>query len=221
MSVEPSIDQLVHRTRPADGDPEGLLVLMHGRGTDEHDLFPLLDALDPERRLLGITPRGPLSLPPGGQHWYVVRRVGYPDPETFHTTFALAAGWLEAVWRDVGLPPERTILGGFSMGAVMSYSLGLGSGRPRPAGIVALSGFMPEVEDFSLDLDGLEGYPVAVGHGTYDQIISVDFGRRARAALEDVGAEVTWRESPMPHAVDPGFLEELVPWVRRVVGPAA
>ena len=62
-------------------------MLFHGRGADEHDLFPLLDILDPERRLLGATARGPLSLPPGGAHWYVVRRVGYPDPETFHATY--------------------------------------------------------------------------------------------------------------------------------------
>jgi phospholipase/carboxylesterase len=73
--------------RPAAGDPEGALVLFHGRGADERDLFPLLDMLDPERRLLGATARGPLSLPPGGAHWYVVRRVGYPDPETFNSTF--------------------------------------------------------------------------------------------------------------------------------------
>ena len=56
------------KTRPAAGEPEGLLVLFHGRGADEHDLFPLLDLLDPERRLLGVTPRGPLSLPPDYEH---------------------------------------------------------------------------------------------------------------------------------------------------------
>jgi phospholipase/carboxylesterase len=103
----------------------------------------------------------------------------------------------------------------------MSYSLGLGEGRPRPAGIVALSGFMPTLDGFSLDLSGLEGYPVAVGHGTYDEIISVDFGRRARATLEEAGADLTYRESPMPHAVDPGFVDELVPWVERVVPRSA
>ena len=65
--------ELVHRIRPAAGEPEGALVLLHGRGADEHDLLPLLEALDPERRLVGVTPRGPLSLPPGGAHWYVVR----------------------------------------------------------------------------------------------------------------------------------------------------
>ena len=63
---------LVVRERPADGEAEGALVLFHGRGADENDLFPLLDVLDPERRRHGYCPRGPLSLPPGGAHWYAV-----------------------------------------------------------------------------------------------------------------------------------------------------
>ena len=55
--------------RPAQGESAGSLVLLHGRGADERDLYPLLDALDPERRLRGLTPRAPLALPPGGRHW--------------------------------------------------------------------------------------------------------------------------------------------------------
>ena len=153
------------------GEPEGALVLFHGRGADEHDLVPLLDVLDPERRLLGLTPRGPLSLPPGGAHWYVVPRVGYPDTETFHESYRLASEWLDAL----PVPLERTVLGGFSQGAVMSFALGLGSDRPRPAGIVAFSGFVPTVDGWEPDFAGAP--PVAIGHGTYDPIIPVEFGR--------------------------------------------
>ena len=75
---------MIVRERPSAGEPEGALVLFHGRGADENDLFPLLDVFDPERRLDGFTPRGPLRLPPGGAHWYVVPRVGFPDAPTFH-----------------------------------------------------------------------------------------------------------------------------------------
>src|SRR5205807_1563228 len=118
--------------------------------------------LDPERRLLGVTPRGPLSMPPGGAHWYIVRRVGYPDPETFHSTYRRAGQWLETLANETGIPLERTVLGGFSQGAVMSYALGLGAGRPRPAAIIALSGFIPTVEGFELDLSRPLP-PVAIG----------------------------------------------------------
>jgi phospholipase/carboxylesterase len=204
------------RVRDPAGEPEGALVLFHGRGADEHDLFPLLDVLDPERRLLGVTPRGPLSLPPGGAHWYVVPRVGYPDPETFHSSYALAGTWLDELARDTGIPPERTVLGGFSQGAVMTHALGLGRGRPRYAALVALSGFIPVVEGWEPELDR-DLPPVAIGHGAYDPIIDVSFGRRARETLEAAGADVTYRESPMPHAIDPRFAAELAGWIRQAL----
>jgi phospholipase/carboxylesterase len=204
-----SSDALVHVRRPAAGDAAGALVLFHGRGTGEDDLVALLDMLDPERRLLGITPRGPLSLPPGGAHWYAVARIGFPDHDTFHETYARAAGWLDAVLEEEGIAPGATILGGFSQGAVMSYALGLGRGRPAPAGILALSGFMPTVDGFELDLSGREGFPVAIGHGTHDPVIGVEWGHDARDRLTAAGAAVTYREYPLPHMVDPGFLDEL------------
>jgi len=201
-----------HRVRPAKGDPAGVLVLFHGRGTDEHDLFPLLDLLDPEQRLLGVTPRGPLALPPGGAHWYAVREIGYPDPATFLPTVAAVSEWLDALGAETGLGPEHTVLGGFSQGAVMSYALGLGRTRPRPAAIVALSGFIPTVEGLELDLERPLP-PVAIGHGVYDPVIEVGWGRRAKETLEAAGAEILYREYPLPHAVDPGFLVELAPWI--------
>jgi phospholipase/carboxylesterase len=205
---------LVERIRPASGDPDGALVLFHGRGADEHDLFPLLDLLDPERRMLGATARGPLSLPPGGAHWYAVHRIGFPDRDTFTATYAQAGDWLDDLLARHDVPPERAVLGGFSQGAVMSYALGLGAGRPRPAGIVALSGFIPTVEGF--ELGDPSGLPVAIGHGTFDPVIGVEFGRDARDRLTEAGAEVTYREAPMAHAIDPTFMRELPDWISAV-----
>jgi phospholipase/carboxylesterase len=207
--------------RPPAAAAEGLLVLFHGRGADERDLFPLLDLLDPERRMLGVTPRGPLHLPPGGAHWYAVQEIGYPDPATFTETFTRAASWLADVAAEAAITPERTVLGGFSQGAVMTYALGLGAGRPRPAGLIALSGFMPSVPGFELDL--ARPLPrVAIGHGALDPVIGVEWGRGARARLEEAGADVTYRESPhLAHSIDPAFFRELPAWVGRTVGVAA
>ncbi len=201
-----------HRVRPAAGEPEGLLVLFHGRGADENDLVPLLDLLEPDRRLLGVTPRGPLSLPPGGAHWYAVQEIGYPDPSTFLPTHQAVVEWLEGLAEETGIGPERTVLGGFSQGAVMTYALGLHRGLPRPAALVALSGFIPTVEGFELDLEPPLP-PVAIGHGTYDPVISVEWSHRAKQFLEEAGARVLYREYPLPHAIDPAFLTELAPWI--------
>jgi phospholipase/carboxylesterase len=211
-----SIDDLPHRIREADGEPEGALVLLHGRGTSEDDLFPFLDELDPDRRLVGVTPRGPLSVPPGGAHWYIVRRVGYPDPITFEPTLEELTGWFDALPDALGVPTGKTVLGGFSQGAVMTYALGLGKGRPKPAGIVALSGFIPVVPGlWELD-EQLDGYPAALGHGTFDPIIEVGFGREAKERLEAAGADVMWRESPIQHTVDPDYIPELRDFVARL-----
>ena len=209
------LDSLAYRLRPAAGDAAGALVLFHGRGAGENDLYPLLDFLDPERRLVGAAPRGPLSLPPGGAHWYVVREIGLPDEETFATSYELAGGWLAAFAEETGVPPEQTVLGGFSQGAVMAYALSLGRGRPRPAALIALSGFIPTVEGFELDLSAPLP-PTAIGHGTYDPVISVDWSRRAKQQLDEAGADVLYREYPLPHAIDPRYLSELSSWVASV-----
>jgi phospholipase/carboxylesterase len=198
---------VIVRERPADGEAEGALALLHGRGADEHDLFPLLDELDPERRLHGFCPRGPLSLPPGGAHWYVVPRVGYPDRATFAASYRAASDWLDS------LPYSRIAIGGFSQGAVMSLALGLGADRPRPAAIAAFSGFIPEVEEWSFDLDRPLP-PIAIGHGTYDQVIDVEFSREARDTLLTAGGELLYQEYPLQHTLDPQFVADVRDWLR-------
>lgn len=212
-----SADELTFRTRPASADPHGALVLLHGRGADENDLFPLFDMLDPERRLVGISPRGPLALPPGGAHWYQVVQVGYPDPVTFHPTYELLQRWLDDLLTELGIDLDRVVVGGFSQGCVMSYSLALGRGRTRPAGLIGLSGFIPTLDGFEVDLEGLAGWPVAIGHGIYDPVIGVQWGRDARERLTAAGADVSYRESPMDHTIDPSFVEELRGWLTRAV----
>jgi phospholipase/carboxylesterase len=191
---------VIVRERPAAGEAEAALVLFHGRGADENDLFPLLDELDPDRRLNGYTPRGPLALPPGGAHWYVVPRVGYPDPVTFVPVYAEGSEWLDS------LPYSRLVLGGFSQGAVMSYAFGLGKGRARPEAILAFSGFVPRVEGYELDLDPPLP-PVTIAHGSLDPVIPVEFGRAARDLLVDAGADVAYTESPIGHTIDPRAVE--------------
>jgi phospholipase/carboxylesterase len=204
--------------RPPSGDPEGLLVLLHGRGVDERDLAPLLDELDPERRLLGVAPRGPLALAGSpGSHWYVVRRVGYPDPDSFAASYAVLGRWLEALATSSGIAIERTVLGGFSQGAVMACALGLGADRPRPGAILAMSAFIPVVDGWSADLESRHGLPVAITHGTHDPVIGVEFGRRARDLLEQAGLAVSYRESSIGHGVDPAWLPELAVWLRGVL----
>src|ERR1700759_1021412 len=103
---------LAHQLRPTRGGaPDGAVVLLHGRGSDEFDLLPLLDGLDPARRPVGVPARAPLELSPGGFHWYISRAVGYPDPDSFHQTYGRVSQWLDGLPDVVGVPWSRTVLG--------------------------------------------------------------------------------------------------------------
>jgi phospholipase/carboxylesterase len=208
--------------RPAAGEePEGLLVLHHGRGTDERDLLGLADLLDPQRRLRVVTPRAPLTLPGSpGYHWYLVPRVGYPDPETFEAAREALAGLHDSLWEQTGVGPERTVLGGFSMGAVMSYAMGLGAERPAVAGILAFSGFVPTVEGWEPSLSDRAGTRAFVSHGRRDPVIGVEFAERARDLLEAGGLEVTYRESDLGHQIDPAHLRDAAGWLDQVLPQA-
>jgi phospholipase/carboxylesterase len=200
--------------RPAEGEPEGLLVLHHGRGTDEADLIGLSDVLDPGRRLHVVSPRGPLTLPGWpGYHWYVVPRVGYPEPESFRSAYAALAEFHDGLWERTGVTPERTVLGGFSMGSVMSYALGLGPERPAPAGILAFSGFVPTVEGWDPDLAGRPALRAFIAHGRADPIMDVEFARRARELLEGAGLAVEYHESDVAHQIDPAHVPSAIKWL--------
>jgi len=212
---------LTFRERAASGRPEGLLVLHHGRGADEHDLLSLGDQLDPGRRLHVATPRAPLTLPGWpGYHWYVVPRVGYPDPETFHAAYRRLTAFHDELWQRTGVPPHRTVFGGFSMGSVMSYALGLGADRPAPAGILAFSGFVPTVDGWRPDLEGRGGLRALIAHGRRDPVIGIEFARRARDLLQAGGLDVEYHESGVLHQIDRAHIPPAREWLAGTLSPA-
>lgn len=205
---------LTYRERPAAGDAAGLLVLHHGRGADEHDLLGLGDVLDPRHRLHVVTPRAPLTLPGWpGHHWYVVPRVGYPDPDTFRSAYAKLAAFHDELWERTGIVPERTVLGGFSMGSVMSYALGLGPDRPAPAGILAFSGFIPVVDGWEPEPAGRTVTKAFIAHGRNDPVMGVEFARSARDLLTAGGLDVEYHESDAAHHIDPAHVPAAVAWL--------
>jgi phospholipase/carboxylesterase len=177
--------------------------------------------LDPEQRLHVVTPGGPLVLPGWpGRHWYVVPRVGYPDPDTFAAAFSALADFHDALFERTGLGPEKTVLGGFSMGAVMSYALGLGAFRPAPAGLLIFSGFVPTVSGWQPSLTDRQQLPAFVAHGRRDPVIDVQFARTARDQLERGGLTVDYHESDVAHQIDPAHIGPARDWLRGLGGLA-
>lgn len=213
---------LVYAERLAAGAPEGLLVLHHGRGSDELDLLGLADLLDPERRLQVVSARAPLRLPGSpGYHWYVVPRVGYPDPDTFRSAYERLASLHDGLWSQTGIEPARTVLGGFSMGSVMSYALGLGGDRPPPAGILAFSGFVPVVEGWPPSLADRQDTRVFIAHGRHDPVIEIGFGRRAHELLTAGGLTVEYHEHDLGHQIDRSGLDAAREWLTATLAVSA
>lgn len=210
--------ELTYAERPATGGADGLLILHHGRGGDERALLQLAEALDRVHRMHVVLPRGPLSFPDqDGYHWFGVREIGAPDPVSFHEGYAELCSFHDRTWERTGIPAGRTVLGGFSMGAAISYATGLGQGRPRAAGILALSGAFPAVEGWTPEFQTRAGMPVLITHGRTDPSLKLDLAHRARALLEEAGLDVTYQESAGGHEVDDRAIGRAIQWLARAL----
>jgi phospholipase/carboxylesterase len=144
--------------------------------------------------------------------------VGYPDPDTFRVAYDKLAAFHDELWERTGLAPEQTVFGGFSMGSVMSYSLGLAASRPVPAGILAFSGFLPVVEGWQPSLADRADMRVFIAHGRQDPIMQVEFARQAHELIEAGGLPVDYHESDAGHHIDPAHVPAAVDWVGATLG---
>jgi phospholipase/carboxylesterase len=195
-------------------EPDRLLLLIHGKGADEQDLAPLIPHLDPEGRFLTVLPRAPLPLM-GGWQWYETDGIPRGGPELVASIDALD-DLLDASCAEHGFDRAQAIVAGFSQGCAVTLALGLRrSDRPRPAGLLAMSGFLPERE--GLEYDFSQAPPVLIQSGTQDPLISVEFGRRAAARLGAEGVPVVYREYPMAHQVTLESSQDAMAWLALVL----
>ena len=127
---------------------------------------------------------------------------------------------LDLLGLAAALDPRRLYLLGFSQGAVMAGGLAL-TMPERVAGAVLLSGYLPLQQELPVREAALRGLPVFVGHGLYDDVIPVRHGHEARDYLTRVGADLTYREYPLPHIIGEEELAEVAAWLTaRLDGPA-
>ncbi|MGH8991518.1 MAG: thioredoxin [Acidimicrobiia bacterium] len=194
--------------------PARLFLLIHGKGADEHDLEPLLPHLDPGGRFEFVMPRAPLPFPPGFM-WYTTDGIPKGGPELLPSVDALD-DLLERTCVEGGFAPSQAVIGGFSQGAALSLALGLRrSERPRPAGVLAMSGFLPETPGVDYDFENAP--PVLIQHGSADPLIPVSRGREAAQALSEAGVPVVYREYPMAHQVAVESLADAAAWLEQVM----
>jgi phospholipase/carboxylesterase len=217
-SAKASLEHLVFYP-PTTATKCSTIVALHGRGTNEHDLLPLIEALA-LNEVLVIAPRAPLPFDPrglmGGFAWYEIGQEGTPHQQTFQASVELLRRFLGEIKAVYPVNPERLVLLGFSQGTVIAYASALldpGSVR----GVAALSGYIPQKSGLSLRLRQLNGFPVFISHGAYDEVIPVDFARESAELLRDAGADVVYHEYLMGHEVRSETLRDLSVWMKKLL----
>ena len=217
MVLEPIKTTLVHKVLPSSApqsEQQPVLILLHGRGTNEDDLLGLAEYLDP--RFLIVSARAPFPFPYGGYAWYEVLDVGTPDPQQFAESYQRLSQFVEDVKAKYPVNPGMVFLLGFSMGSIMSLALSLT--QPRAfKGVVAHSGYIPESSSLQFRWDELAGLCLFIAHGTEDPIIPIEFGRRTRTLLAKSRADFTYREYPIGHTISEESLSDFSAWLRRSI----
>ncbi len=193
------------RTLPG-GNP--LLVLLHGYGSHEGDLFGLADHLDDRLAIAAL--RAPIALPWGGHAWFnieVTPQGMKRDLAQAHHAIDGLADALGALLREHA--PAQLIVGGFSQGAMMAASLALKHPQLAQA-LVLMSGRLLEPPTRPLSV-GLP--PAIVVHGTQDEVIPIKDGREFSSRLQMVGMAVDYHEYPMGHTISEDSLEAVNTWL--------
>ena len=208
---------LIHKIRPpaaTGAEKPPVLVLLHGRGTNEDDLLGLVDFLDP--RFFIISVRAPYRFQEGfgGYTWYDIRDIGSPVLTQFDESYRKLIQFLTDVKTGYPVDGDRMFLLGFSMGSVMSFAAALTvPGLVR--GIVAHSGYVPENTNLSFAWSELKGLSLFIAHGIQDPVIPIEHGRRAQTLLKQTSADVTYNEYPIPHTISEQSLSDLSDWLQK------
>lgn len=204
-------------TKPTGGNEKSpLLLLLHGRGADENDLFGLAPYLD--ERFFVVSPRAPIVMPFGGYEWFelIIGNGGgiSVNVQHFLKSREQISEFINELVAEYDLDAERIYLCGFSQGAIMSLSAAL-SEPAKFAGVVAMSGrAMPEMLPDEKDSDALEDFPMLVTHGIYDPVLPIEHGRASKEILSRLPVDLEYKEYEMAHEISPESLRDVSNWLR-------
>ena len=198
-------------------DQNPLLILLHGYGSNEEDLFSFAPELPDDSYVISV--RAPYDLQPYGHAWYAIHfdadENKFSDNVQAKQSVELIAGFIDAIVKQYPIDTKNVTLVGFSQGAILSYATAL-TFPDKVAKVVALSGYfnqeiMPEV----IDTKSISHLKFFVSHGSVDQVIPVEWARKAKPALENLGLEVEYHEYPVGHGVAPQNFFDFKNWLQR------
>jgi len=212
----------LHRPAAAGTAEPWLLVLLHGVGSNEQDLFGLAPQVPPQFHVLSL--RGPLALGPGAYAWFTFTTA--PDGSRAidaaqeAASRPLVAQAVQAAAAQLGVPPERVVVGGFSQGGIMSLSLLLTEPQVLHAAMVMHSRLLPEVLPLMAPPERLRGRELWVSHGTQDAMIPLANAHHVRTAVAPLPIALTYREYPGGHELRPAELRDAMGWLQGLTEQA-
>jgi phospholipase/carboxylesterase len=182
-----------------------LLLLLHGYGSDEEDLFSFASEL-PQEYLI-VSARAPIPMQPYGNAWYAINfdadENKFTNTEQAIASRDLIADFIDEIHQHYSTHPKQVTLIGFSQGAILSYAVAL-SYPEKVNRVVALSGYLNKEilkEDYlKNDLSQLK---VFISHGNVDQVIPVEWAQKAPGILQNLGIQPIYKEYPAGHGIHP------------------
>ena len=198
-------------------DKNPLLLLLHGYGSNEEDLFSFASELPNDSYVISV--RAPYDLQPYGHAWYAINfdadENKFSDNVQAKKSVELIAGFIDEIIKQYPIDAKNVTLIGFSQGAILSYATAL-TYPEKVTKVVALSGyFNQEILPEIIDTKAISHLKFFVSHGSVDQVIPVDWARKAKPALENLGLEVEYQEYPIGHGVSPKNFYDFKNWLQR------
>ncbi|NNC70693.1 MAG: phospholipase [Flavobacteriaceae bacterium] len=211
-----SLEYLVRQPKIASENPP-LLILLHGYGSNEQDLFSFAQELPDE--LLIISARAPLTLMPGGYAWYTIHFEStdgkFSDIPQAIKARDMIATFIDEVKSAYNVASDNTFLLGFSQGTILNYAVALNYPE-KVRHIIALSGYINhELLPESLNAVKYKHLDFFISHGSVDQVLPAEWGRKAKPFLDSLNINSVYYEYPVGHGVAPQNFYEFKTWIEK------
>lgn len=193
-----------------------LLIMLHGYGSNEEDLFAFADDLPDE--LLIISVRAPYPMAPYGNAWYAIHWQGstngkFSDDDQAVISREKIVQFLDEILEEYSVDADNVTLVGFSQGCILSLAVAL-SYPEKIKNVIALSGYLnKDILKEGFEKNDFSNLSVYSSHGTADQVIPVAWARRTKPFLDSLNIENTYSEFPVGHGVAPQNFRELKQWL--------
>lgn len=204
------------------GDPDCAIIWLHGLGANGHDFEPMVEQLNlpnsirarfifPHAPVQAVSLNNDMRMPA----WYNIYGLDMHSKEDCEGIKRIKSEINALIDQQVnlGIPPQRIVLAGFSQGGALTLYAGLRYCR-RLAGLLAMSCYLPlrqELHEYSAHAD--QSLPIYLAHGAYDEVVPLAFGKLARELLEQQGFKIYWKEYPCAHTVCSEEIADIRNWL--------